>query len=84
MSPRKISPHSEKTSAHPYWFLLNPHNQQHVNFGHFTVEELEQWIECKGPIPMDNFMELVNQTPPEPKPSDATTTREAIQLKTTR
>jgi hypothetical protein len=26
--------------------------QDKVNFGWYTVEELEQWIEGKGPIPM--------------------------------
>lgn len=32
-----------------YW--LNPMKQQENNFGWFTVEELELWMEGKGPIP---------------------------------
>jgi hypothetical protein len=32
-----------------YW--LNPQQQQKNNYGWFTVEELEQWMEGKGPIP---------------------------------
>lgn len=35
-----------------YW--LNPYHQDVDNFGWFTVEELEQWIEGKGPVPMAN------------------------------
>ena len=35
-------------------FWLNPQNQQENNFGWFTVEELEQWIHGKGPIPGKN------------------------------
>jgi hypothetical protein len=33
-------------------FWLNPYHQQEVNYGWYTVEELEQWLEGKGPIPM--------------------------------
>jgi hypothetical protein len=33
-----------------YW--LNPGDQKNNNSGYFTVEELEQWIEGLGPIPM--------------------------------
>ena len=32
--------------------IVTPMNQKDVNFGWFTVEELEQWINGKGPIPM--------------------------------
>jgi hypothetical protein len=32
-------------------YFLNPMRQQENNFGWFTVEELEQWMEGKGPIP---------------------------------
>lgn len=31
---------------------LNPYHQQQDNFGWFTVQDLEQWIVGKGPIPM--------------------------------
>lgn len=39
-------------SKHPVIYWLNPCDQHLVNFGWFTVEELEQWIAGKGPIPM--------------------------------
>lgn len=32
-------------------FWLNPSDQQRNNYGYFTVENLEQWIEGEGPIP---------------------------------
>jgi len=38
-------------SAHNVWFFLNPRDQENNKAGWFTVEELEQWIEGKGPIP---------------------------------
>jgi hypothetical protein len=38
-------------SKHPVMYWLNPRKQDKVNYGWFTVEQLEQWIEGKGPIP---------------------------------
>lgn len=32
-------------------FWLNPTHQDKVNYGWFTVEELDLWLENKGPIP---------------------------------
>jgi hypothetical protein len=40
-----------QTSKYDVVFWLNPINQNKNNYGWFTVEELEQWIEGKGPIP---------------------------------
>lgn len=40
-----------QTSKYDVVFWLNPIDQNTNNFGWFTVEELEQWIEGKGPIP---------------------------------
>lgn len=40
------------TSKHPVMYWLNPRKQDKVNYGWFTVEQLEEWIEGKGPIPM--------------------------------
>lgn len=34
-----------------YW--LNPYDQKNYNIGHFTVEELDQWIAETGPIMKD-------------------------------
>jgi len=39
-------------SKHPVVYWLNPRQQDKVNYGWFTVEQLEQWIEGEGPIPM--------------------------------
>jgi hypothetical protein len=41
----------EKKSAHPVIYWLNPMEQNDNNYGWYTVEELDQWIEGKGPIP---------------------------------
>lgn len=43
---------SNQNTKHKVVFWLNPTDQQKNNYGWFTVEELEQWIEGKGPIPM--------------------------------
>ncbi len=40
-----------RTTSHPVIFFLNPAQQDKNNYGWFTVEELEQWLEGKGPIP---------------------------------
>jgi hypothetical protein len=37
-------------SKYPVVFWLNPQTQSKVNAGWFTVEDLEQWIEGKGPV----------------------------------
>lgn len=50
LSPR-WKPGSNKTVVD---FWLNPVDQQTVNYGQFTVEELDQWIKGEGPIPMKN------------------------------
>jgi hypothetical protein len=40
-----------KDTRYNVMYFLNPMRQQENNFGWFTVEELEQWMEGKGPIP---------------------------------
>jgi hypothetical protein len=42
---------NDTPSAHKVIFWLNPCDQNKLNYGWFTVEELDQWIEGKGPIP---------------------------------
>lgn len=39
------------TTKHPVMFYLNPTEQKRNNSGWFTVEELEEWTQGKGPIP---------------------------------
>lgn len=51
LSPAWIRPHDECVSAHPVRFFLNPTEQGANNFGWFTVEQLDEWIEGRGPIP---------------------------------
>lgn len=41
---------TEIKSNHPVIFWLNPQEQQKNQSGWYTVEELEQWIEGKGPV----------------------------------
>lgn len=50
LSPRFYYPELDKKTAHPVVYWLNPEQQHNNNYGIFTVEELEQWIEGKGPI----------------------------------
>lgn len=38
-------------TAYEVIFFLNPQEQQDTNSGYFTVEQLDQWLEGKGPIP---------------------------------
>lgn len=45
------------TTQHPVMFFLNPTEQDKNNYGWYTVEELKQWMEGKGPI----VVELPNQ-----------------------
>jgi len=51
LSPRVTSADRRDASKHPVMFWLNPHDQQNNNAGWFTVEELELWMEGKGPVP---------------------------------
>jgi len=37
-------------SAHPVHYWLNPREQKKNYYGWYTVEELEQWMEGKGPV----------------------------------
>ncbi|MEK7151487.1 MAG: hypothetical protein AAB784_02110 [Patescibacteria group bacterium] len=39
------------TTKHPVIFWLNPIEQQDNNYGWFSVEQLTDWIDGKGPIP---------------------------------
>ena len=38
-------------TVHPVMFHLNPHDRARNNHGWHTVEELDEWIAGKGPIP---------------------------------
>ena len=51
LSPRELTNDQKKRTRHPVAFWLNPIEQQRNNYGSFTVEELELWMEGKGPIP---------------------------------
>jgi hypothetical protein len=41
------------STAHPVIFFLNPREQRLYNHGWFTVEELDAWIDGKGPVVKD-------------------------------
>lgn len=51
LSPAWKGTAGKNNTKHKVVFWLNPVDQQNNNYGWFTVEELEQWIEGKGPIP---------------------------------
>lgn len=42
-------------TKHPVMFFMNPMDQKSVNFGWFTVEELDAWLEGKGPCLKSNW-----------------------------
>ncbi len=51
LSPRWAHKEEKKKTKHPVVFWLNPMQQDQNEFGWYTVEDLEQWLEGKGPIP---------------------------------
>lgn len=53
LAPSWVNPSflKDRTTAHPVMFYLNPAQQDRNNYGWFTVEELEQWLDGYGPIP---------------------------------
>ncbi len=51
LSPRWTPSKDKERTTQPVVFWLNPMDQQNVNYGWFTVEELDQWIKGIGPIP---------------------------------
>lgn len=52
LSPKWAKNFKDVKSKYPVIYWLNPYDQNRINFGWFTVEDLEQWVEDKGPIPM--------------------------------
>jgi hypothetical protein len=59
LSPSWMNEKQKNKSKYPVMFWLNPANQDRVNYGWFTVEDLEMWLQNKGPIPKKNFSELL-------------------------
>jgi hypothetical protein len=53
LSPAWLN-NNEKNSKYKVHYWLNPTNQNKVNYGWFTVEELDEWIKGTGPIPKIN------------------------------
>lgn len=51
LTPAWVSKKRKGKTNHKVMYWLNPMGQDRNNYGWFTVEELEQWIEGKGPIP---------------------------------
>ena len=45
-----LSPKRWEDGSIKFW--LNPYDQHKVNYGYFTLEEVRQWADDKGPIPM--------------------------------
>lgn len=44
-----LTPSYNKDNELQFW--LNPFDQKSNNYGYFSVQELDQWIDNKGPIP---------------------------------
>jgi hypothetical protein len=53
LSPRWAEKDKELTTKFPVVYWLNPFEQHLNNHGWYTVEQLDQWIEGKGPIPKE-------------------------------
>lgn len=51
-SPKWVSDRLKQETKHPVMYWLNPYDQQNNNFGWYTVEQLDEWIAGKGPVPM--------------------------------
>lgn len=47
-----LSPSRSADGTMTFW--LNPYDQDKVNYGWFTLEQLRQWADDKGPIPMSS------------------------------
>jgi len=60
LSPRFREDGDGLETGHPVVFWLNPRDQRESNFGWFTVEDLDGWIEGRGPVVSE---------PPAPSPS---------------
>lgn len=56
LKPRWVSENEKLQTRYPVIFFLNPMRQREHDYGWFTVEELEQWTEGRGPV--------MKQTPP--------------------
>ena len=52
LSPSWVFEDKKTSTKYSVIYWLNPIEQEMYNSGWFTVEELEQWIKGKGPIPM--------------------------------
>lgn len=52
LQPKWIPKNTE--SKHPVFYWLNPAQQDIHNYGWFTVEQLEEWCENRGPVIMRN------------------------------
>jgi len=53
LNPRFIDPKDTKTlenTKYPIMYWLSPEHQDINNYGWYTVEQLDEWIDLKGPI----------------------------------
>lgn len=50
LSPRWVNSEEKKKTKHPVVYWLNPQDQKNNQWGWYTVEDLELWLEGKGPV----------------------------------
>lgn len=50
LSPAWIHEADKSKTKHSVKYWLNPKNQKNNQYGWYTVEELEQWLEGRGPV----------------------------------
>jgi len=59
LSPRWTFSKEKERTEHPVVFWLNPIEQDVYNYGWFTVEELDMWVQGIGPIPKKGRLETL-------------------------
>lgn len=48
--PAWVGDKKRQDTSHGVYFWLNPMHQDRYNSGWFTVEELDEWLEGRGPV----------------------------------
>jgi len=59
-----LSPGWKNEEKSEVWFYLNPQEQRKYKAGWYTVDELKEWINDKGPVVNENYK--THAVPPDP------------------
>lgn len=61
LTPAWCKDHERKNTKYDIVLWLNPRDQFAYNYGWFTVEDIEQWINNKGPVVKNNIPSLTEK-----------------------